>query len=96
MGGEQLDEEIKGRELVKMGDCGKKEHQTIEYRKEWEEIVELAQNMGFSLVPCDELRLQEGRSTSVKRKGGKREIKNLRFDVNYKDSAFRRETFNSK
>ena len=68
MAGEQLGEEIKRRGLVKVGNCGEREHQLTEYRKEWEEIVELAQNMGFSLVPCYEFRLQEGRSTSAKKK----------------------------
>ena len=63
---------------------------------EWEEIVKTVESMGFSLVPKENVTTNDGKGIPVREKRGKRELRNLRFDVNFKDSAFRRGTFNSK
>lgn len=62
----------------------------------WEAIVEMVQNMGFCLVPSEQANLQEDRSISGRKKQEKRELRNLRFGVNFKESEYRRGTFNSK
>ena len=62
----------------------------------WGELEKLAESLGFNLVPEEKLNFEEATSLPVRKKGGKREIQNLRFDVKFKDSELRRGTFNSK
>lgn len=63
---------------------------------EWEEIVKTVESMGFSLVHNENGTTNEGNGIPVRKNRGKREIRNLRFDVNFKGLEFRRGTFNSK
>ena len=56
----------------------------------------MVESMDFSLVTSEKLKLKEDKSISARNKRGKREIRNLRFDVNFKNSEVRRGTFNSK
>ena len=58
--------------------------------------MEMVQNMGFCLVPYEKVKFQEEKRITVEKKGEKRELRNLRFDVNFKESEFKRGTFNSK
>ena len=53
--------------------------------------MEMVESMDFSLVPSEKLKTQEDTSISAKKKGRVKELQNLKFNVNFKDSEFRRE-----
>ena len=89
-------EELIGEDLIEVEVIEEKGKQLTEQGTRWEDIVEMAQNMGFCLVPCEKLKLQKEKTTSVRKHGEKRELRNLRFDINFKGSEFKRGTFNSK
>ena len=82
--------------LVEEGLYADKVHQIKGHDTDWEDIVTLVESMGFSLVPSENLTFDDGKSISGKIKRGKRELQNLRFDVNFKNTEFKRATFNSK
>ena len=46
--------------------------------------------MGFSLVPNVKPKTNQGTSLSTRKKGRARELQNLKFIVNFKDSVFKR------
>ena len=94
--GTNVVEEVVGGELVEVEVREEGGEMLTEQETRWEDIVEMAQNMGFCLVPFEKSEFQEGKSLSVRRKGEKKELRNLRFGVNFKESEFRRGTFNSK
>ena len=70
--------------------------QLIEKKTKWDDIEKMVESMGFSLVPSEKLKFEQDKCILARKKGGKRELQNLRFDVNFQDSGFRRGIFNSK
>ena len=66
--------------------------QAVENDMEWVDIENIAENLGFRLVP----KCKEVNSLSTRKKGGKRELQNLKFEVKFKDSELTRGTYNSK
>ena len=56
----------------------------------------MIENMGLSLVPIENFTTKEGKNKVVRKNKGKRELRNLSFNVHFNDSKFRRDTFNSK
>ena len=71
-------------------------HQLDENDIGWVDLEKMAESLGFNLVPNEKLKFEEDKSLSSRKKGGKRELQNLRFDVKFKDLELKRGTFNSK
>ena len=63
--------------------------QLVENDIGWVYIEKIAKSLGFSLIPNEKLKCEEVKSLSVRKKGGKKELQNLRFDVKFKDSELR-------
>ena len=82
--------------LMEEGVNAERGRQIPGFDTEWEEIVKIVESMGFSMVLNENITTNEGNGIPIKKKRGKRELRNLRFDVNFKDSEFKRGTFNSK
>ena len=81
---------------MEVGPYGKWGQQAPEHETDWEDIVKMVKSMGLTLVPKEKITKEEEESKSVRKNRGKRELRNLSFDVHFKDSKFRRGTFNSK
>ena len=77
-------------EYVKLG------QQLPEHETDWEDILKMVETMGLTLVPNENLTTEERKNKLVRNNKGKGELRNLSFDVHFKDSKFRRGTFNSK
>ena len=89
------EEEIIGADLVEVGEGSEGEQQVEEHDNRWEDLVDMVESMGLSLVPTEKLNNQD-LSISARKKGRVRELQNLKFNVKFKDSDFRRGIFNSK
>ena len=85
-----------GEDIVEVDVCAEQGKQLTECETRWEDIVEMVHNMGFSLVPTEKVKPHEEKSPSDRKKGEQKVLRNLRFDVNFKELDFRRGTFNSK
>ena len=92
----QITEEAKKGVLEEDGEDAKWGQHSTELETDWEDIVKLVDNMGLTLVPNENFSTEEGKNIAVRKIKGKRELRNLSFNVHFKDSKFRRVTFNSK
>ena len=88
-------EELIGGDLVEMVVGTEKKRQRLEQQTRGEDLVEMVESMGLNLVPTENLKNKE-LSISARKNGRERELQNLKFSVNFKDSEFKRATFNSK
>ena len=78
-----------------MGEGSAREQQLVEHVTREEDLVEMVESMGLSLVPTDLMKNTE-LSFSARKNGRVRELQNLEFNVNFKNSEFKMGTFNSK
>ena len=76
--------EVKGGGLVEGGAYAKWGKQLTEHDTDWEEIVKMVESMGFSLVPSENVTIEEGKNISVRKKRCKRELRNLKFDQRFR------------
>ena len=94
------EEEIREGEVVEVGEGSEwerseQDQQLVEQDTKEEDLVEMVESMGLSLVPRETMKNTEA-SFSVRKNGRVRELQNLEFNVNFKNSEFRRGTYNSK